>query len=70
VTKTFADKLPSLQSDLLSSQQVDIENYNVSANRLRVPAKSEGKSTGKHKNLLTLMNGFFHMFEKAQRNKF
>lgn len=35
---TFSEyKLPSLQLDLLSSQQVDIENYNVFSIRLLTP---------------------------------
>lgn len=41
MTKTFADKLPSLQSELSSTQQVDIENYNVSASRLLTPKRTK-----------------------------
>jgi hypothetical protein len=56
VTKALADKLPSLQSELLSTQQVDIENYNVSASRLLTPTRTEKKLQETQKKPLTLMN--------------
>jgi hypothetical protein len=36
-----ANKLPAMHSDWARSQQVDIENYNVSASRLLTPARKE-----------------------------
>lgn len=41
------NKLPALQLDLLSSQQVDIENYNVSASRLLTPTIKMLQKKGK-----------------------
>lgn len=38
-----AYKLPAMHLDLASSQQVDIENYNVSASRLPAPENKEIK---------------------------
>lgn len=38
---TDSDELPALQLDLWSSQQVDIENYNVSASRLLSPRENK-----------------------------
>lgn len=46
----IVNKLPALHSDLLSNQQVDIENYNVSAIRLLTPTENKmWKIMGKHK---------------------